>query len=261
MSRRHSLRLTLLASIAAVATACGGTPAAPELTDPVDILVRSAESLQGVKSFRADLALSGSINIDLMGSGATSAFPLDNTTATAEVDTAGGNARLTFAAPGILGLSGELIQIGSTTYVKTSLTGSQYSKEESAGDLPTDAVEFSDDDLEEMRTALAKPELAPTKGDDIACGDKTCYAVVFDLTSAELAALGADDLPTDELPADISQASISMTVRVEKDTLRPAGVTVTADLGSEGSIELDITLSRWDEAFSISAPPDAEVAQ
>ena len=59
MSRHRSLRLTLAASVIAVVAACsGGAPAAPALTDPVDILAQSVQTLQDVKSFRADVAVS-----------------------------------------------------------------------------------------------------------------------------------------------------------------------------------------------------------
>ena len=61
MSRHRSLRLTLAASVIAVVAACGGgAPAAPALTDPVDILAQSVQTLNDVKSFHADVAVSGS---------------------------------------------------------------------------------------------------------------------------------------------------------------------------------------------------------
>ena len=131
MSRHRSLRLTLAASVIAVVAACsGGAPAAPALTDPVDILAQSVQTLQDVKSFRADVAVSGSVNVDAMGTGSTAAFPLDNTTAQLDVDAENKNAKATFSAPALMGVSGELIQVGGTSYVKTSLTGPLYQKSE-----------------------------------------------------------------------------------------------------------------------------------
>ena len=57
MFRHRSLRLALGASVLAVVAACSGSaPAAPALTDPVDILVQSVQTLDDVKSFRADVA-------------------------------------------------------------------------------------------------------------------------------------------------------------------------------------------------------------
>ena len=60
MFRHRSLRLALGASVLAVVAACSGSaPAAPALTDPVDILVQSVQTLDDVKSFRADVGVSG----------------------------------------------------------------------------------------------------------------------------------------------------------------------------------------------------------
>ena len=131
MARRRSFLLTLVGSLALIAAACGpSTPAAPALTDPIDILVKSAETLSTTKTVHIEVAVSGSVNVDLMGTGTTSAFPLDGTTATADVDVVNKNAKATFAAPGLLGINGELIQVGTTSYVKTSLTGAKYQKQE-----------------------------------------------------------------------------------------------------------------------------------
>ena len=73
MSRHRSLRLTLAASVIAVVAACGGgAPAAPALTDPVDILAQSVQTLQDVKSFHADVAVTGTVKLDVMGAGQAS---------------------------------------------------------------------------------------------------------------------------------------------------------------------------------------------
>ena len=257
MSRHRSLRLMLAASVIAVVAACsGGAPAAPALTDPVDILAQSVQTLNDVKSFRADVAVSGSVNVDMTGTGATSAFPLDNTTAQLDVDVENKNAKATFTAPSLMGLSGELIQIGNTSYVKTSLTGPQYQKSESSEGAVDEATDMSEEDIAQLREQLGK--VSPTKGDDVACGDKQCYTVSIDLDAAELQSLGGE-LPTEQLPADMSEANVKATFKVEKDTLRPAGVDLTMDLGSQGSITMNVTLSNWDEAVSIEAPPADQV--
>jgi hypothetical protein len=259
MSRRRSLHLTLLASVLVVAAACSGNaPAAPALTDPVDILVESVQTLQDVKTFHADLAVSGTLNVDLLGTGTASGLGLDNTTASMDVDVENKNVKATFAAPGLMGISGELIQIGSTSYVKTSLTGAQYQKSESETVSVDEATEMTDEDIQEMRDALAKPEVAPTKGDDVGCGDKQCYTVNIELTADEIESLGGE-MPTGELPTDLTEASFNVTFKVEKDTLRPAGIDVEADLGSQGAVTLALTFSKWNEPVSIEAPPADQV--
>ena len=257
MSRHRSLRLTLAASVIAVVAACGGgAPAAPALTDPADILAQSVQTLQGVKSFRADVAVSGSVNVDAMGTGSAAAFPLDNTTAQLDVDVENKNAKATFAAPALMGVSGELIQVGGTSYVKTSLTGPLYQKSEAEAGAVDEATNMTEEDIAQLREQLTKVQ--PTKGEDVSCGDKQCYTVTIDLDAAELQDLGGE-LPTEQLPADMSEASVSATFKIEKDTLRPAGVDLTMDLGSQGNLTVAVTLSNWDEAVSIEAPPADQV--
>jgi len=260
MFRHRSLRLALGASVLAVVAACGGSaPAAPALTDPVDILVQSVQTLDDVKSFRADVGVSGSVNVDMMGTGQTSAFPLDNTTATLDVDVENKNAKATFSAPSLMGISGELIQIGGTSYTKTSLTGPLYQKSESTEAGAVDeATNMTDEDVAQLREQLSKPEVAPTKGDDVACGDKQCYQVTIDLTSEELQSLSGE-LPTEEIPADIADAKVNVTFQIEKDTLRPAGIDITSDLGAQGNVTINVDFSNWDEPVSIEAPPADQV--
>jgi hypothetical protein len=260
MFRSRSLRLALGASVLAVVAACSGSaPAAPALTDPVDILVQSVQTLNDVKSFRADVAVSGSVQIDMMGTGQTSAFPLDNTTAQLDVDVENKNAKASFSAPSLMGISGELIQIGNTSYTKTSLTGPLYQKSESTEAGAVDeATDMTDEDIAQLREQLSKPEVAPTKGDDVACGDKQCYQVSIDLTSDELQSMGGE-LPTEEIPTEIADANVKVTFQVEKDTLRPAGIDITADLGSQGNLTINVDFSNWDEPVSIEAPPADQV--
>jgi hypothetical protein len=234
-------------------------PAAPALTDPVDILVQSVQTLNDVKSFHADVAVNGSISLDLMGTGQAQPLPIENTTATLDVDVENKNVKATFSAPSLMGLSGELIQIGNTSYTKTSLTGSQWQKSESADAGAVDeATDMTDEDIAQLREQLAKPEVAPTKGEDVACGDKQCYQVSIELTADEMQALEGE-LPTDEVPTDITEGTFTVNFQVEKDTLRPAAIDVTADLGSQGNVTINVDFSNWDEPVSIEAPPADQV--
>jgi hypothetical protein len=260
MFRHRSLRLALGASVLAVVAACGGaTPAAPALTDPVDILVQSVETLNDVKSFHADVAVSGTVNVDMMGTGQATAFPLDNTTATLDVDVENKNAKATFTGgPALMNIGAEFIQIGDTSYTKTSLSGPQWQKSESESGAVDEATDMTEEDIASLREELSKPEVAPTKGEDVACGDKQCYQVTIELSSDELQSLGGE-LPTDQIPTDIGEANVTVTFQIEKDTLRPAAIDVTADLGSQGNVTINVDFSNWDEPVSIEAPPADEV--
>jgi hypothetical protein len=178
--------------------------------------------------------------------------------ASADVDMAGGKARATFAVPALLNLSGELIQIGETSYVKTSLGGPLFEVQEAVESLPFDPTDASGifDDVGDL---LLADSVNPVKGDDVACGGKQCYTVLIELTSAELAALGMAVPASEDLPIDLGSASLALTVRVEKDTYHLAGVASVLSLGEVGSVTLDITASNWDQPVDISPPPADQI--
>jgi hypothetical protein len=261
MSRvsRRSAALGLLASAALALSGCSSA-ALPELTDPSAIITAALKATETARSVHLDATVDGSINADLFGTGDTgSSFALTGTTASADIDIAGGNARATFAVPALLGLTGELIQIGETSYVKTSLSGPLFQTQEATDSLPIDPTDTTAmvDDIGDF---LLKDGVDPVKGEDVQCGTVKCYTVTIELTAEELAALDPAGAATDDLPVDIGAASLTLTIRVEKDTYHLSGITAVASLGDQGSLTLDLNLSRWDEALAISAPPADQLA-
>jgi hypothetical protein len=256
--RRLAALLTLLSGATIALAACGG-PSLPALTDPNEIITAALKATEGARSVHIDVTVDGSITADLTGTGAAgTALPLTGTTAAADVDMAAGKAHATFAIPAFLNLNGELIQIGETSYVKTSLTGPLYEAQETADSLPVDPTDASGivDDVGDFLTADG---MDPVKGDDVDCGGKQCYTVSIELTPDELAALGADQTATAGLPIDLGAASLAFTIRVEKDTYHLAGIRTVASLGEQGSLTLDVTLSKWDQPMDISPPPADQV--
>jgi hypothetical protein len=243
--------LGLLAAASIAVSACGG-PAAPSLTDPKEIVTAALRTSEGAKSVHVEATLDGHVNADLSGTGASGAnIPLTGTTASADVDIAAGNAHATFSA---LGLAGELIQIGDTSYYKTPLTGDQYQTQK-AGDLlpvnPGDTKSLVD----KVGDLLSKDGVNPVKGDDVACGSTQCYTVKLELSSDQLNALdGGEPMPSG-LPINLSAASVSLTIRVEKDSNRLAGIAATIAMGDQGSLSINVAFSKWDEPVSVSAPP------
>ena len=130
--------------------------------------------------------------------------------------------------------------------------------------------------LEGLTTFLARPELAPTKGDDVPCGSTTCYTVNIELTPEELAALtgeaGGDAAPqraADPAARPRRSLGVDLTIRVEQDTTRLAGLTAVISMGgpvasgataSGGSgTTVDVTFSKWDESVTVTAPPADQV--
>lgn len=270
MSRVPHPRLIVLAvaaSLAALTVGCQTAPAQPELTDPKAILAAAVTSTAAARMVRVDATADGTVSLDLLGMGTPSPIDLDGTTASADLDLANGNARTTFSAPGLLGLTGEVIALDGTSYVKTTLTGALYRVEPLGPEVAVPSGEVRNTVLKGLTDLLADSRLQPVKGDDVPCGSTTCYEVDIRLGPADLAALGLDDLgapaglPVPIQMPDLSAASLDLAVLVAKDTTRLTGVNVTADLGGgAGAATLDVTFSKWDEPVTIAAPPADQLA-
>ena len=91
-----------VALIALVAGACGSTT--PVLTDPKEIVAQSVATLQTMKSFHLHATASGTIKIDLLGTGNALPVDLQGTTAdglTDGITTLGSGLGADRLAPGI----------------------------------------------------------------------------------------------------------------------------------------------------------------
>ena len=256
MSRRPALLLALITTLAL--GACASAPAVPPITDPNEILTKSVEALAKAKSVHFAASVTGTFTGDLMGSGQSSEFKLDGTTAEGDLDIAGKKFRLSFSVPPFLGLNGELIQVGQNTYIKTSLTGAKYSKETSA-EIPVEEVTDPAKAGEGVREFLELPGVEPTKVADATCGDnKDCYQVEIDLSSEDLAGL-ASAAPA--AGADLDEASMKITFGVEKATLRLSRIALAVEAGTQGSADLTINMTKWDESVTINEPPADQVTE
>lgn len=259
--RRGTRAASLTVAFALVAGACGG-PSLPALSDPVEIITAGLASTEAARTVHLEVRVGGELSIALPGgSGPATTINLGGTTASADVDMAGGKGRATFAAPGLLILSGEAIQIGETSYIRTSLGGPLFEVVEATDALPVDPADASGlfDDLGDL---LLADGVDPVRGDDVDCAGKSCYTVTIELTADELAALGGtapipDGLP--ELPVDLDGIGLAATVRVEKDTHRLAGIGLVMSLGDMGSVTMDVQASNWDQPMDISPPPADQV--
>ena len=257
-TRRLGRLFGLLAAASIVVAACG-TAAAPALTDPKEIVTAAVRTAQAAKTVHVDATLDGSIQADLSGTGGSgAAISLAGSTAAADVDLTASNAHATFAVPALLGLTGELIQIGGTSYFKTSLTGDKFQSQKTSDSLPVNPTD-SKSMVDTIGEALSKPGVDPVKGDDVACGSAQCYTVKIELTPDEINALDGGNPMASQIPVDLGAASLNLTIRVEKDSNRLAGIAATASLGEQGSLTIDLTFSKWDQAVSISAPPADQV--
>ena len=251
MSRVPSPHLSRLAGIVVVAlvvAACQTGPTAPALTDPRAILAAAVTTAGAASSVRIDATADGTVALDL-GFGAPSDVDLSGTTVSADLDLEAGDARATFSAPNLLGITGELIAVDGTSYVKTSLTGPKYLVQPIDSAAPTPSGGTSATFIQDLTDFLANPALDPVKGEDVACGNTTCYRVDISLTPDELAALGVGDLETPTgLPIpvpipDLSAATVDLSVLVAKDTTRLTGIEASVDLGGgAGTATADVDL-------------------
>jgi hypothetical protein len=248
----------LLTAAAILLSACGAA-SAPALSDPKEIVTAALRTTQSAKTVHIEMKVDGSITADLSGSGGPgAAIALTGTTASADVDIAAKNAHASFAVPAFLGLTGDAIQIGDTSYVKTSLSGALYQKQTNAGAGSLDTTDTTSL-IANVNDFLSKDGVNPIKGDDVACGSTQCYAVKIELTPDELTALGVGAAVPSGLPVDVSAATLDLTIRVEKDTNHLAGIAVSVALGDKGSLTFDMAMSKWDQPVTISAPPADQI--
>ena len=248
MTRRLA---TLLAIVALVASACGTST--PALTDPKDILTQSVASLQTLKTAHLHADITGSLSVDITGSGNPTSIDLAGTTADMDIDLPNKKLHLSFSVPALLGLGGDLIQIGADQYIKVSLLGPKYRKSTTEPSTtsslpPTDPQAV----IQQLRDGLAKLTNPPTKEADEKVGDQDCYKVNLKLTAADLSGAGAS-LP----PGTTGDGTVSVWVR--KNDLRPARIAATVAAGAQGNLTATITLSNFDAAVTVDPPPADQI--
>ena len=242
-----------LAVVAIVAGACGGTSSAPALTDPKDILTQSVASLSTLKSAHVHLDVAGTFNADLQGTGTPTAIDLQGTSGDMDIDLPNKKIHASFAVPALLGLTGDLIQIGSDQYMKVSLSGPKYKKSTTAPSTtastpPTDPQAV----IQQLKDGMSKLTTPPVKDADEKVGDQDCYKVTLKLSSTDLSGAGAP------LPSGTT-GDASLDVWVRKNDLRPAKLVATINAGTQGSLTVTLTISNIDSAVTIDAPPADQV--
>ena len=258
MTRRHSTIVALVAAFAVLVSACGGSAPGPTLTDPTAIITAAITSTKGARSVHIEGTIDGKATIALpFAGGAAAPVDLTGTTMTADVDVTAGSLRATFAAPGLLNLAGELIEVDRKGYLKTTLTGVQYQPMNVGKTLPIDPTDTAGF-VTAIGDLLRKPGVDPAKGSDVACGSGTCYSVTADLSASELGAIVGPS--ADNLPIDLAGAGVSITMRVEQSLpYHLAGIGITVTMADRSKLKLDLTFSKWDVPVSIGAPPADQV--
>jgi hypothetical protein len=257
MNRRSHATLTLVAAFAVLVAACNGPVAGPALTDPKAIVTAALTSTEAAKSVHLDVTVDGTATVALpIGGGTASSVDLTGTTAAADIDFARPAARATFSVPNVVKLAGELIAVDGKEYIKTTLTGPLYQQGAAATSVfdPTGTKGLIDN----LGDLLLKPGVTLVKGDDIACGSKSCYTVSANLTAASLGTTGSGAI--DSLPVDLAGATLQLTLRVEKDLpYHLAGITAVISMPKNATVTVELTASKWDVPVTVSAPAADQV--
>jgi hypothetical protein len=243
----------LAPSLLVAAFALAACTGAPAITDPEQIITQGIEATTALKSFHMSLAVDGTFSVPEGGG----SFALDGTTLDGDFDLEGKSGRLGFAVPAFLGLTGEVIVIGNDTYVKTSMTGDSWSKSTSESDALSEAMD-PEAALGEVRDFLAMDGVEAEKLDDVACGERTCYAVRLTIPSGLLADAG-DEVDMD--PTAALGEALVLNLRFDRESLWLTEVSTAVESGSAGTFNATLTFSGFDQAVTVSPPPSDQVTE
>jgi len=253
---RRALLLVLFAIFAI--TACNTTPAAPPLTDPKEILVKSVTSLKDIKTVQIHGTFEGTVEAPGMGS-----FDLKSVSLDLSADLPAKKLRLMVDAPSLLGTNIDAIVLEDAAYVKMAgmLAGflglgssGDYTKfpigaEE--GTVPEDATDPAKA-IEELRKSLDKLPRAPEKLADEKCGDTDCYHIRIALDAADLKSLSP------EAGSEVSNVALDLLVR--RNDLRPGRLSFSVDAAELGTVTANFEM-RYDGGVDIKAPPDDQITE
>jgi hypothetical protein len=245
--RRFIPAAVLLMALAVAA--CGSGK--PGISDPNEIITQGIAATREATSLHLDLIVTGSITIQETGG----TFDLAGTTVRGDFDLDDDRAKLTFAVPALFGISGNAIQIGADTYIKTSVGGPRYSKtttQESGVPLDPSAL------IDQIGDWLAKDGVTAEKRDDVDCGDRDCYQVRLTIPSSVLSNAGGG------AGVDLGQylgEALVLDLQFDRENLRLAQVATDIDAGEVGTFGLLVTISGYDAALEISPPPSDQVTE
>jgi len=265
--RSRALRIAVIGFVVVFLTAvvwyavAGGAA----LTDPAEILTRGAEATSEADSFHMALAVSGSVTDPETGS----TVPLEGVTVEGDIDLANEAARVTFAVPFLLGLSGEAIVLGEDLYLLSSLSGDKWihmpvPRGHEPSPVPTAAL-----NPEQIANKIA--EFLATEGvsaetlADEPCGDDTCYHVRLDISAEALAAHPGAVPDMGEYASLVPESTfigpMAVDLLFDRDGLwlRQMGTTF-ADVGTE-QVSVTVTFSDYNASFEISPPPADEITE
>lgn len=243
----------IIAAAVLLLAACSS--AGPAISDPREIMTQGLEATADLTSVHVVIGVDGTATLPEMGGGQMN---LAGTTLEGDLDIANSEAHLTFAVPSLLGLSGEVIQVGPDTYVKTSMTGTTWSKSTASATDPLAEGMDPTQALAELRSFLDTDGVELDKLDDTDCGDRTCYAVRLTVPASVLADTGT---ATGVSPGDLVGDALVLDLLFDRQDLWLTQVSTELSAATVGELTLRLTLSAFNEDVSIQAPPPDEVTE
>ncbi len=263
-------RVAMAVAILAVLAGCGSSAA--QIDDPKQIVTKSVESVQNVKTLHLKADITGTVPFSLTGQAGAS-MKLDGTSAEGDMDIAGKKAHITVSVPALLGLTAEVIVVDTDTYIKTSLSGDKWMKSSAsslagglgglASAIPAASAAASpmtvDQAISKIKDFLDKPGVTTKKLGDESVDGKDCYHVQVTIPASEIQSAVGSAAP---LPSGMSLGSdVTLDLWVEKSSTHPIKLATNLDVGSGAKVGVTVTLSNYDASVSISAPPADQVTE
>jgi hypothetical protein len=242
-----------MAAATLILAACGG--AGPAITDPREIVTQGLEATGELTSVHLVAAIEGTASIPGLGGGQMN---LSGTELSGDFDIENETAHLEFTVPSMFGLTGELIQIGQDSYLKTSMTGELWSKSTISEDDPVAGAVDPAEQLDEVRAFLDEEGVEIEKLDDTECGDRTCYSVRLTIP-AEVLAESAEGADMD--PADLVGEALVLNLLFDREDKWLTEVSTDLSAESVGELSLTLTLSDFNAGVEVEAPPADEVTE
>ena len=252
MSRMLRRTAPALAAVTLLLAACGG--AGPALTDPREIVTQGLEAMGEVDSVHFALSVDGTAQVPDLGG----ELNLSGTELSGDLDLANEEAAIEFSVPSMFGISGEVIQIGEDSYVRTSMTGETWSKSTLDEDTPIGDVTDPAAQLDKVRAFLDKEGVDVEKLDDAECGEETCYAVRLTIP-AEVLAEASEGGEMD--PSELVGEALVLDLLFDREDrwLTQASTRIVA--ADVGELTLTLALSGFNDPVDIEAPPEDQVTE
>jgi hypothetical protein len=244
----------LASSLFVAALALAACTGAPAISDPEQIITKGVEATSTLSSFTINLAVDGTFSMPEGGG----SFALDGTTLDGVFDLDAEAAQLSFAVPAFLALTGDVIIIGTDSYVRTSMTGETWSKSTTSSGDPVSEAMDPDAALQKVRDFLDKEGVEAKKLDDVDCGERTCYAVQLTIPSELLAEAGDQ---VDVSPSQVLGEALVLNLRFDREKLWLTEVSTAVESESVVSFSATLTFSNFDEAVTVSPPPAVQVSE